>query len=340
MQSRARLLTGVNQLQPASLQPVPQPGTHEILIRNMATSLNFHDLIGIEGATERAKLPRVPFSDNAGVVEAVGSSVTEFAVGDRVIAGFFPNWHAGPPEWEDINVVLGDQIDGALQTHFVAPARSVARAPAHLDFNETATLGCAGLTAWRALVRGPEPLRPGDTVVLQGTGGVSLFALSLAKSMGARVILTSSSDDKLAQAAELGVDVGINYRKTANWGEAVLEATGGRGADVVVEVAGGATLPQSIQACRVGGRISLIGVLTGYETARFPLATVLTKNQTISGITVGNSADLRAFCRATEQNNLKPEIDSIYLLDEVDQAIVRMKSQRHFGKIVISLEEK
>jgi len=337
MKAFARLLEAPTRLGAVIKRDVPRPGRGEVLIRNHATSLNFHDLVGIAGGIANTTYPRVPFSDNAGVVEAVGEGVHGIAVGDRVLAGFFPHWLSGAPDREAMAIVLGDQIDGALQSHFVAPASALARIPAHLDFLEASTLGCAGLTAWRALTAASPPILAGDTVLIQGTGGVSLFALALAKQMGARIVVTSSSDAKLERARDLGADVLINYKSRPDWAAAVLEATDGRGADVVIEVAGGSTLSQSIAACCFGGRISLIGVLTGFDASEFPLAQVMIANQTIAGITVGNIAELRALCRAVEQSELRPVVDRTFSIDKVEEAIALMESQSHMGKIVIDL---
>ena len=234
--------------------------------------------------------------------------------------------------------VLGDQVDGALQTHLCLPAASVVRAPSGLNHLEIATLGCAALTAWRSVVVEAQ-VQPGQTVVLQGTGGVSLAALAFAKMLGARVILTSSSDAKLARAKQLGADVLINYRTTPDWSAAVLEATAGAGANLVVEVGGGETLGQAIKAARLGGHISVIGILTGYQAASFPLAMVMSKNLTVRGITVGSVANLDAMCRAIELNGYRPVIDQVFDLDHAHDAVATMKKQGHFGKIVIKIAD-
>ena len=237
-----------------------------------------------------------------------------------------------------MSVVLGDQVDGTLQSHVVVPAASLARAPAGLTHEAIATLGCAGLTAWRSLIVEAK-VKPGQTVVLQGTGGVSLLALGFAKMAGARVIITSSSDEKLERARALGADVTINYRALPEWAGAVRVATDGLGADVVVEVGGGETLSQAVAAVRVGGHVSIIGVLTGWRAPNFPLAQVMSRIITLRGITVGSTADLSAMCRAIEQHNYQPVVDQVYDLAAAHEAVAAMREQRHFGKIVIRIDD-
>lgn len=336
MTARARLTEQHGVLSPTIERAVAQPRSGELLLRIHATSLNYHDLIGIEGGIPGLPLPRVPFCDASATVVALGQGVDAYKVGDAVIPGFFPNWLSGPITADVMAQVTGDQIDGTLQTHLCVPARSVARAPAGLSHEEIATLGCAALTAWRSLVVEAK-IQPGQTVVLQGTGGVSLAALAFAKMVGARVIITSSSDQKLARAKELGADVMINYRTSPDWHEAVLDATNGDGADLIVEVGGGSTLANSVKAVKTGGHISVIGVLTGYEAASFPLAQVMAKNATVRGITVGSISDLNAMCRAIELNGYTPVIDSVFDLDTAHEAVAAMKTQGHFGKIVIRI---
>lgn len=337
MMGRARLVEADGILSPTLERPVPTPRTGELLLRIHATSLNFHDLIGIDGGIPGTPLLRVPCSDASATVAAIGEGVTAFAKGDAVVPGFFPNWPRGPISADVKTPVTGDQIDGTLQTHVCVAATSVARAPAGLSHEEIATLGCAALTAWRSLMV-EAAVQPGQTIVLQGTGGVSLAALAFGKMAGCRVIITSSSDEKLARAKKLGADVLVNYRAAPDWPDAVLEATGGKGADLVVEVGGGQTLAGSVKATRVGGHVSVIGVLSGREAASFPLALVMSRNLTVRGITVGNNADLDAMCRAIEINGYRPVIDSVYDLETAHDAVAAMREQRHFGKIVIRIE--
>ena len=336
MQGRARLIEQNGVLSPTVERPIPSPKAGEVTIKIHATSINYHDLIGIDGGLPGLPMPRVPFSDASATIVATGDGVDDFAVGDRVVPAFYPDWPRGPITSGVMTPILGDHVDGTLQTHLAISAKSIARAPAGLSHEEIATLGCAGLTAWRSLVVEAR-VQPGQTIVLQGTGGVSLAALAFGKMLGARVIITSSSDEKLARAKALGADVLINYRTTPNWHEAVLEATNGVGADLIVELGGGTTLGNSVRAVKTGGHISVIGVLTGFEAASFPLAIVMRKNATVRGITVGSVADLDAMCRAIEVNGYKPVIDSAYDLDSAHEAVAAMREQAHFGKIVIRI---
>jgi NADPH:quinone reductase-like Zn-dependent oxidoreductase len=314
----------------------PEPGAGEVLLRVHATSVNFHDLIGIDGGIPGLPMPRVPFSDASATVLELGTGVEGFTVGDHVVPCFFPNWERGSIDDAAKKVILGDQIDGALQTHLCVSARSIVHAPASMPHEAVATLGCAGLTAWRSLVEEAE-LRAGQTVLLQGTGGVSLAALAFARMLGARVIITSSSDEKLGRARALGAHGTINYKTTPDWHAAVLDMTGGRGADLVVEVGGGKTVGQAIQATRVGGHISVIGVLTGFESAAFPLSSLMARNITMRGITVGSVAQLNAMCRAIELNGYEPVIDRIFDLETAHEAIAHVRGQSHFGKVVINI---
>jgi len=335
--SRARRIVADGVLGPGEVREVAAPGSGEVLLRVRATSINYHDLVGINGGIPNLPVPRVPFSDAGATVEAVGEGVSSWAVDDRVIPSFFQRWQSGPPTKAGQQVILGDQIDGTLQTRVVVPARTLVRAPSHLSDEEAATLGCAGLTAWRSVVV-EAAMRPGQTVVLQGTGGVSLFALAFAKLIGARVIITSSSDEKLERAQALGADVLINYRATPDWSGAVQAATDGEGADLVVEVGGGATLAQAVRATRVGGHVSVIGVLSGLRAPDFPLNIVMSRNITLRGITVGSTGDLAAMCQAIEQHGLRPVIDRTFELDMAHEAVAALRAQQHFGKVAIRVD--
>ena len=336
-QSLSRSIVSNGILGEIKTRAVSAPGPGEALLRVHATSLNYHDLVGIDGGIPGLRIPRVPFSDASAIVEAVGEGVSAVAPGDAVIPSFFTNWQSGPVTGAALSVILGDQVDGTLQSHVVVPVPSLARAPAGLSHEAIATLGCAGLTAWRSLIV-EAAIRPGQTVVLQGTGGVSLMALGFAKMAGARVIITSSSDEKLERARALGADVTINYRSTPEWAAAVRDATDGLGAHVVVEVGGGETLSQAVGAVRVGGHVSIIGVLTGWRAPSFPLAQVMSRNITLRGITVGNTADLSAMCCAIERHQYKPVVDHVYDLATAHEAVAAMREQRHFGKIVVRIE--
>jgi NADPH:quinone reductase-like Zn-dependent oxidoreductase len=322
---------GIDKLQLADIEP-RAPGVGEVQVRIHATSLNFHDYAVVTGLlpTEDG---RIPMSDGAGVVTAVGEGVTEFAEGDRVLSYFFPNWPAGRPTLPQLIGVPGDHIDGFAAQTVTMPANAFSHMPANLDFAAASTLSCAGLTAWRALVVETD-LKPGDWVLVQGSGGVSVVALQMARMMGCRVIATSSSDAKLERLGALGEEHLINYKAHANWGEQAFELTGGRGVDLVVEVGGPGNLPQSISALAVDGCISLIGVLTGWA-GEVPTAALMTKNGRISGITVGSQADQAHMIAAVEAHDLQPVIDKTFSLAELGEAFRYQESQQHFGKICV-----
>ncbi len=311
-----------------------EPGPGEIAVRVQANSLNYHDYAVVSGV-----LPvtdgRIPMSDGAGEVTALGAGVTDFAPGDRVMSTFFPHWPAGPVSATRTLGVPGDHVDGFAAESVCRPATAFTRIPAGYSMTEAATLPCAALTAWRALFV-ENQIGPGSCVLTQGSGGVSVFALQFAKAAGARVIATSSSREKLARLRELGADHVINYRDTPQWGAAVLELTDGLGVDEVVEIGGSGTLPQSIEATRVGGHISLIGVLSGWG-GEVPTAMMMWKNITVSGITVGSIEDQRNMVTAIDATGLKPVIDRSFPLDEIAAAFRHQASQQHFGKICLTL---
>ncbi|MFI7496300.1 NAD(P)-dependent alcohol dehydrogenase [Kocuria sp. M4R2S49] len=308
------------------------PGPGEIRVRVHASSLNFHDYLVVSGGTPTED-GRIPLADGAGVVEAVGEGVEDFAEGDAVVSCFFPLWQDGPPVDGNFRRVPGDGLDGYAREVVVRPATWFTRAPAGWSHAEAATITTAGVTAWRALVA-DGGLRAGDVVLALGTGGVSVFAVQLAKAMGATVVVTSSSDDKLDRVRQLGADHMINYRKTPEWGRAVQELTGGRGADHVIEVGGPGTLAQSIRAVRVGGHISLIGVLTG-AAGDVPTAMLMARQVRLQGLLVGSRRDQADLVRALEATGLRPVIDRRHRLAEAADAFREMESARHFGKIVL-----
>jgi NADPH:quinone reductase-like Zn-dependent oxidoreductase len=278
---------------------------------------------------------RIPMSDGAGEVVAVGEGVTAFSLGDKVMSTFFPDWPAGPVSAERTLGIPGDHIDGFAAEYVCMPVSAFTRMPEGYSFEEAATLPCAALTAWRALFV-ENDIRSGTTVLTLGTGGVSIFAVQMAKAVGARVISTSSSDAKLGKLTDLGADHVINYRETPEWGARVLELTDGRGVDEVVEVGGPGTLPQSITAVRVGGHISLIGVLTGWG-GEVPTFEAMWKNVTISGITVGSHDDQKNMTRALEMASFRPVIDSRFPLENIAEAFKLQESQKHFGKICLTM---
>jgi NADPH:quinone reductase-like Zn-dependent oxidoreductase len=283
----------------------------------------------------RMKLPRIPCSDGAGEVAAVGEGVTRVQVGDRVAGIFMQNWIDGDADAAKTRGALGGDIDGMLREFVVLNERGVVHFPVHLSWEEAATLPCAGVTAWNALVHAGG-IKAGDTVVILGTGGVSVFALQFAKMMGARVLGTSSSDAKLERAKALGLDAGINYRAQPAWDEWVMAETGGKGADIVVEVGGAGTLTRSLRSLRIGGAVAQIGVLSeGGEGIEVPL--LLSRQVHLRGIYVGSRADFEMMNRAVSQQKLKPVVDEVFSFGDAPAALRRMQSGTHFGKVVTSV---
>jgi NADPH:quinone reductase-like Zn-dependent oxidoreductase len=309
----------------------PAPGPGEILVRVRASSLNFHDLAVVFGMIPVAD-GRIPMSDGAGDVVAVGAGVKAFKPGDQVLSTFFPNWAGGGPTLERVMGVPGDHVDGFAAEHVAMPATAFTRIPKGWSLTEAATLPCAALTAWRALVV-DAAIKPGSVVLTQGTGGVSIFALQIAKAAGARVVATSSSDEKLARLKDLGADHVINYKTDTNWGRTAAEWAG-QGVDAVIEVGGPGTLNQSITACRIGGHVSLIGVLTGWS-GEVMTALQMSKSVAVKGITVGSREDQVNMIAAIEANGIKPVIDSRFPLDDIAGAFAHQRSQKHFGKICL-----
>ena len=319
-------------------RPTPEPGRGEVRVDVKACSLNFRDTLVIGGTYSGTakKLGVVPLSDGAGVVSAVGEGVLGVAVGDRVAGAFMPTWIDGPLTPAHQAGSLGGDVDGLLAEQVVLPATGVVQLPDSLTFAEAATLPCAAVTAWYALFEGAT-VRPGDTVLLLGTGGVSIFALQLAKLAGARVVLTSSSDEKLAKAKELGADHVINYRETPEWQSAVLDLTGGVGADHAVEVGGPGTLNKTLEAVRFGGSISLMGVLTGLAD-NVATGAILHRNIKIQGTYVGSVNMFKALNKAIALHGLKPVVDRVFPFTDAVGALHHLESGQHFGKVVITLE--
>jgi NADPH:quinone reductase-like Zn-dependent oxidoreductase len=312
--------------------PKPRPG--ELLVRIRASSVNFHDAMVVLG-----KIPcadgRIPMTDGAGDVTAVGDAVGEFKVADTVVSTFWPYWLSGEMTPATKREIPGESIDGYAREYACMPAHAFTKAPAGYTPVEAATLTCAGVTAWRGLVvRGQ--VKPGDTVLILGTGGVSLFALQFAKAAGARVIATSSSEEKLEKLTRLGADAVINYRAVTDWGQKAKDLTDGRGVDHVIEVGGPATLTQSITACRTGGHIALIGVLTGFA-GEVAIPALFSNQIRVSGISIGSRADQEDMIRAITVNRLKPVIDRRFPLQEIVAAFEYYESQKHFGKVCLEL---
>jgi NADPH:quinone reductase-like Zn-dependent oxidoreductase len=321
--------------------PVSEPGRGEVLVRLRAASLNYRDLmIALGHYNPKMALPRILGSDAAGEVLAVGDNVTLFKPGDRVCSLFFQDWLDGEIQPLTGKSALGGVIDGVFATARVLPETGLIHAPAHLSFEEAATLPCAALTAWNALVEQGR-LRAGQTVLTLGTGGVSLFALQIAKLHGATVILTSSSDEKLARARQLGAIYTINYRSTPDWDKAAKELTSAVGVDHVIEVGGQGTITRSISAVRPAGHVHVIGVLSDTVAdagTGIDVRPILSKSIHINGIYVGSRAMFARMNAAISANQLRPVIDRVFPLAEARAAFEHMRTGSHFGKIVLSLD--
>ncbi|HTR00423.1 MAG TPA: NAD(P)-dependent alcohol dehydrogenase [Candidatus Acidoferrum sp.] len=318
-------------------RPKPSAGPGEILVEMRAASVNFRDLViplgKYFGGVVQSDL--IPLSDGAGEVVAVGAGVTRFKIGDRVCGTFFRNWLDGPPGGAD-RPAIGSPVDGVLAEFVVFNQQDAVHMPANLTFIEAATLPCAGVTAWHALMVAGRPIKPGDNVLVLGTGGVSLQALQMAKATGARVLVTSSSDEKLQRAKKLGADGLINYKQHPEWHTEVMRQTNGVGADCVVEVGGAGTLKQSMLSLAYGGKIGLIGVLSGFQGDTNP-HTMMLKGGSIHGIFVGNRAMFENMNRAIEVNDIHPVIDKVFTFSQAVEAYQYQLSQAHFGKVALTI---
>ncbi len=325
--------TGIDALTKVDV-PVPRPGPRQVLVKVAACSLNYRDLAIALGSYRMPVKPGlVPLSDGAGAVVEVGDGVTRLKAGDSVAGCFFQRWIAGPMAGDTHLSALGGGIDGMLADYAVLEESGVVKLPAHLSFEQGATLPCAAVTAWHALAEHAR-IVAGQSVLVQGTGGVSVFALQFARLMGAQVVVTSSSDRKLARAIELGAAHGINYRSVPEWDKAVVEWTGG-GVDHVVEVGGPGTLAQSLRAVRIGGRITLIGVLSG--AAEINPMLIFSRRANLQGISVGSMQMFETMNRAISAGAIVPVIDKVFGFDEASAAFRHLQSAQHFGKVVISL---
>jgi len=325
---------------PQSLRRVPlpaeEPGPGQVLLRVHAVSLNYRDLLVARGAyNPRQPLPLVPCSDAAAEVLACGPAVTRFKPGDRVCPLFAQGWLGGPPTRERIRRTLGSPLAGTLRERMVISEDSLVPIPSHLTWTEAAALPCAGVTAWSALVS-QAGLAPGDSVLLLGTGGVSVFALQIAHRMGLRTCITSGSPEKLERARALGAAHVLNYREQPEWGKVAREWAGGDGVDLVVEVGGAGTLPQSLKAVRVGGQLSLIGVLAGFSEP-INLLPILMGNVRVQGILVGSREDHEGLCRALESWQLRPVVDRVFGWEDAPEAFAYLASGQHFGKVVVTV---
>jgi len=318
-----------------STRPDPQPGVRQVRIRMKASALNYRDLVvPLRGYGSRMKqLPLIMLCDGLGVVDSLGDGVTRVKVGDRVCPLSFQSWMSGAPNQQRLSLSLGCELDGTMAEFMVLPEEAVALVPAYLDDMEAASLPTAAVTAWRALVTEGRS-KPGDKVLVQGTGGVSLFALQIAKMLGANVIVTSSSDEKLERARAMGADETINYNAVPEWGKYAREIAGGEGVDHVVDVGGQGTMAQSLRAVRPGGAISVIGVLSG-ANLNVQMGQIVTRHVRLQGITVGSGDDFAQMARAMAQHKIHPAIGRVFAFEELHPALEFMSSGKHFGKICI-----
>lgn len=316
-------------------RPVAEPAPGQVLVKVAASSLNFHDHVNLMGLLP-GPWPRVPMSDGAGEVVAVGPGAEGLRVGDRVMGAFHPGWLDGPPTPEAKRELPGDSEDGWLQQYRVAAVTGLVRTPDYLSDVEAATIPCAGVTAWSALAE--ANIVEGDVVVAQGTGGVSLFAVQFAHALGATVILTSSSDDKLKIGSDLGATHLINYRATPQWDAEVKRLTAGRGADLIIEVGGPATMAQSLHSARVGGTVAVIGVLSGIDTVPISVAEVMLNNLRLVGITVGSVRAHRELCERMSKVRIKPHVSHVFDWQKLDEALGVMRAGEHVGKIAITID--
>ena len=315
-------------------RPEPEPGPGQVVVEMRAASINYRDLLMVRGHyNPKQPLPLVPCSDGVGEVIAVGDGVTRVSVGERVATLFSQGWIAGSPTREKLRSTLGGPLDGTLTEKMLLDAEGVVPVPEHLSDEEAATLPCAALTAWSALVT-EGGVTAGDTVLVLGTGGVSIFALQFAKALGARVIATSSSDAKLERVRELGADETLNYRETPDWGQAVKKLTDGLGADHVVEVGGAGTLEQTLRAVAFGGTVSVIGVLAG-GAGKLSLLPVLMQQVRLQGILVGHREGFESMNRALAANQIHPVVDQVFPWQDARQALEHMAAGGHFGKICL-----
>lgn len=317
-------------------RPIPRPGVGEVLVRVKASSLNFHDTVNLDGLIW-GQWPRIPMTDGAGEVVAVGQDVTGFSMGDRVMGAFHPGWLDGPPTPQNKAELPGDTCDGWLQQYRTAAVTGLIATPGYLSDVEAATLPCAAVTAWNAFLE--ADIGPGDVVVTQGTGGVSLFAVQIGHALGATVILTSSSDNKLDIGIGLGATHGINYRTSPDWENEVKQLTRGRGADLVIDLGGPQTFAHSVRATRMGGTVAVIGVLTGFEMAPMPIAEVMLNNIRVIGITVGSVHSFVELCELFTRNEIHPHISHVLDWTEIDKAVQLMKTGGHVGKIALRITD-
>jgi NADPH:quinone reductase-like Zn-dependent oxidoreductase len=316
-----------------TIRPEPAPGPGQVIIRMKASSLNFRDLVVPDRGYGRytGNLPLIPVSDGVGVVTAAGPGVRRVAPGDRVCPTFFQGWIAGDPNMDRLTGSLGGPIDGTMAEYMCLSEDGVAKVPAHLTDNEAATLPCAALTAWSALTT-CATIKPGDRVLVQGCGGVALFAVTFARLLGAHVTVITSSDERMERVSKLGADATINYRAVPEWARATADITGGRGYDVIVELGGEKTLPQSLRCIRPGGTVAMIGVLSG-GTMSAALGLIVTRQVRLQGVTVGHRDGFEAMLRAIDQHQVRPIVDRVFAFEELKVALAYLKSGAQFGKV-------
>ena len=319
-----------------SARPVPEPGPGQVLLRMKASSLNYRDLVVPDRGygSYTGTLPLIPVSDGVGEVVAVGPGGRRVAPGDRVCPTFFQGWIAGEPSLERLTGSLGGPVDGTMAEYMCLSEEGVIKVPARLTDVEAATLPCAALTAWSALTTCAR-VKPGDRVLVQGCGGVALFALTFARLLGAHVTVITSSDERIARVKGLGADATINYRAVPEWARATREITGGRGYDLILELGGEKTLPQSLRCIRPGGTVAMIGVLSG-GTMAASLGLIVTRQVRLQGVTVGHRDGFEAMLRAIEQHGVKPVVDRVYAFAELKEALVHLRSGAQFGKLCIA----
>ena len=328
---------GLEHLNAKELPDPPEPEGCDVVVRVRAVSLNYRDTLVCAGSyNPKYPLPLVPCSDGAGDVIAIGPDVKRFRIGDRVMPIFSQSWLDGDPDEQTLRSSLGGPLHGTLREIMTVPEQALVRVPDSLGYAEAATLPCAALTAWSALVTYGLSTLAGASVLVLGTGGVSIFALQIAKAGGAQVIVTSGDHEKLERVKKMGADHVIHYREQPEWHRTVRELTSGRGVDLVIEVGGAGSLERSIKSVRPGGVVSLIGILGG-KAGAIDLTPVLMRNVRVQGILVGHRAGFEAMCRAIEQNKIRPVIDQSYAFEEAPTAIEELSRGAHFGKLVIEL---
>lgn len=319
-----------------STRPEPTAGPGQVVVQMKASSLNYRDLVvpNRSYGSHSGNLPLIPVSDGAGVVVEVGSGVRRVAVGDRVCPTYFQRWVSGEPDLERLTQSLGGPIDGTMTEYMCLSEEGICKVPSHLSDIEAATLPCAALTAWSALVTCSNT-RPGDRVLIQGCGGVALFAVAFAKVLGAHVTVISSSEERIERVRQMGADATINYRSTPEWAKATREITAGRGYDLVLELGGEKTLPQSLRCIRPGGTVAMIGILSGSAMAA-SLGLIITRQVRMQGVTVGHRDGFEAMLRAIEQHRLKPVVDRVFAFEELKEAMSYLQSGAQFGKVCLA----